>query len=114
MKISRRVFFSALVFAGPAQTKSIEVAVIETFDLNDRTVAVLANHAEASLRQQFANWLRANPRATVRVHTPSGREAVAVMFRVRMCFGRALIVVREPLEVRKGDRLLVEWTQNGR
>jgi hypothetical protein len=62
MDLSRRSFFSALLFARPTQKKSVEAAVLESFDIDGRTVAVLANHADASVRQEFAHWLRGNPK----------------------------------------------------
>ena len=112
MNLNRRAFLSAFLFAQPSQKKSLEAAVLETFDIDGRTVAVLANHADASVRQEFAHWLRANPRAIVRVQTPSGGQTTAFIFRVSMCFGRALIVLHEPIQIQKRDRLLVEWSRN--
>jgi len=113
MDLGRRLFLSAVLFARPTQKTSVEAAVLESFDIDGRTVAVLANHADASGRQEFAMRLRANPIATVRVRTPSGDQTRAFIFRVSMCFGRALIVLHEPLQIRKGHKLLVEWSRNG-
>jgi hypothetical protein len=113
MNLSRRRFLSAVLFARPTQKTSFEAAVLESFDIDGRTVAVLANHADASARQDFAMRLRANPKATVRVRTPSGDQTTAFIFRVGRCFGRALIVLHEPVQIRKEHRLLVEWSRNG-
>jgi hypothetical protein len=113
MKLTRRIFFAALLFVPAKQTKSLEAAVLETFDMDGRTVAILVNHGRPSIREEFAMWLRSRPRAIVRVRTPSGVETTAFMFRVRMCFGRALMILREPTQIREGDRVFVEWKQNG-
>ena len=101
MKLSRRGFFSAFLFTRPAQSDSHKATVLETFDINGSTVAVLANHESASDRERFARWLRSTPKATVRIRTPSGIETTASVFRVRMCFGRALILLHEPLHIRE-------------
>jgi hypothetical protein len=105
MNVSRRVFFSALLIAGPRRATSIETEVLETFDVGGKAVAILVHHADAASRQNFATWLQSNPRATARIRTNSGFETQASVFRVRMCFGRALILPREPVQVRRGEAL---------
>jgi hypothetical protein len=112
MKLSRRIFFSALLFAGPSRQKALEVSVLETFGIHGRIVAVLANHSNDPSRESFAKWLRSNPKTTVRVRTPAGSGATAYVFRVRMCFGRALIVLHESVEIREGEKLSIEWKDN--
>jgi hypothetical protein len=107
MKMHRRVFFAALLFARPAVRTVIEVEVLETFELGGRSTAVLAHHADAARRQEFASWLRRGSRSAVRVQTAAGRESIAVVFRVRLCFGRALMIFREPLSIRERDILKI-------
>jgi hypothetical protein len=108
MKIGRRVFFSALLFVRPAQITSTRVAVIETFGEGDAPAAVLVHHSEPATRAAFAQWLQKNPRIKVKVRSQSGEEAAAKMFRVRMCFGRGLILLEKPVQVREGDLLTIE------
>jgi hypothetical protein len=105
MKLSRRVFFSTLLLAKPARITSLKVEVLETFDLDGRSVAVLVHHADAASRQNFATWLQNNPKSTGRIRTGAGFETQASVFRVRMCFGRALILPREPVQTRRGESL---------
>jgi hypothetical protein len=105
MNVSRRAFFSALLFAGSRRTTSLETEVLETFDVGGRAVAILVHHANAASRQNFATWLRSNPTATARIQTNSGFETQASIFRVRMCFGRALILPKEPVQARRGELL---------
>ena len=73
--------FSVLLFARPTQTKSLDV--LETFEFDEGTIAVLAHHADPLSRDQLADWLR----------------------RARMCFGREFIVFYEPLQIRERDIL---------
>src|SRR5262245_13007742 len=105
MKLSRRVFFSALLFPRPEGVTLLNVEVLETFDLDGRSIAMLVHHADAASRQDFATWLQNNPKSTTRVRTRTGFETRASIFRVRMCFGRALILPREPVQTHRGELL---------
>src|SRR5262245_8050621 len=60
MKLSRRLFFSALLLAKPAGVTSLKVEVLETFDIDRGSVAILVHHADAASRQNFATWLQNN------------------------------------------------------
>ena len=102
--MNRRVFL-LLLFAQRAQsnTGSLRMTVLETFTANLGSVAFLAHHAEAATRDQFAQWLRTHPNQMVRIRTDSGEEIPATIFRVRMCFGRALILLQRPARIREGE-----------
>jgi hypothetical protein len=103
--MNRRIFLSSLLFSKPATAKSLQVAVLETFDLNGKSFAMLVHHADAASRQDFATWLQNNPKSTTTLRTRTGFQTQAVVFRVRMCFGRALIIPQEPLQTRRGELL---------
>src|SRR5262249_4411786 len=103
--MNRRIFLSSLLFSKPATVTSLQVAVLETFDLNGKSIAMLVHHADAASRQDFATWLQNNPKSTTRVRTRTGFETRASVFRVRMCFGRALILPREPMQAHRGEWL---------
>src|SRR5262249_27931438 len=107
MKLCRRVFFFTLLFAKPAGTVSLKVEVLKTFDRDGKPVALLVHHADAASRKNFATWLKNNPTSPARIRTGDGFETQASVFRVRMCFGRALILPREPLRTRRGDSFTV-------
>jgi hypothetical protein len=107
MKLNRRIFLSVLFFAKPMRLASLEVEVLETFDLDGRSVAILAHHSDAKSREQFAQWLQSNPKKTVQVRTNDGFVMPATVFRVRMCFGRALILLSKPVQVRERDLLTI-------
>jgi hypothetical protein len=109
MTLNRRAFF-LLISPRPMETVSIPVAVLETFTRDQTPSAILVHHSENANRDKFADWLRTNPKAYVRVRDRSGTEADGVIFRVRMCFGRGLIVLDGRLQVREGDVLtLVDY-----
>jgi hypothetical protein len=106
VSISRRLFFS-LLLVRPRQTSSLRAAVLETFAMNERVSAVLVNHADPAERDPFARWLQAHPRSVVRIRNKAGEETAAKFFRVRMCFGRGLLLLNQPIAVREGDVLTV-------
>jgi hypothetical protein len=104
MIFNRRVFFS-LLFMRPAQTTSIQVAVMETFNIGQASSAVLVHHADATTRDLFARWLQVNPKSAIRVRNETGNEVPATIFRVRMCFGRGLVVLEKRMPIREHDLL---------
>src|SRR5437867_6138094 len=98
MTLNRRAFLT-LFLPQPMETTSISVAVMETFTSDQVISAILVHHADEANRDRFARWLRANPKAFIRVRTRSGKEAAATIFRVRMCFGRGLILTQNRIQV---------------
>jgi hypothetical protein len=106
MNISRRLFFS-LLLVRPTQSVSLRVSVLETFTMNDKVSAVLVNHADPSERDRFARWLQAHPKSAVRIRNTASQETAATIFRVRMCFGRGLILLNQPITAQEGEVLTV-------
>ena len=107
MKLNRRIFLSMLFYAKPMRPASLEVEVLETFDLDRRSVAILVHHSDSKSREQFARWLQSNPKTTVQVQTSDGFVTPATVFRVRMCFGRGLILLSKPVQIRERDLLTI-------
>jgi hypothetical protein len=103
--MNRRMFVSMLFFRPEPQPAILQVAVIETFDLPGKTAAILVHHANESDRESFAAWLRGRTGSTVRIRTKSGTETTGTIFRVRLCFGRALIVPDQAIHVGERDIL---------
>ena len=86
---------------------TIRVEVMEIFSASTGPSALLVHHADEARREVFANWL----------HTNSGRKVVCTLtnkmridariFRVSLCFGRGLILLRGPAPVRAKDVLVI-------
>jgi len=104
MIFNRRAFFS-LLLARPAETTPLQVAVLEKFEMDTGSSAVLVHHANAATRDAFAVWLQSHPKAAVRVRTINGQEVLATVFRVRMCFGRGLIFFEKSVQIKERDIL---------
>jgi hypothetical protein len=109
MNISRRVFLSFLLVP-PRQTTSISAAVLEVFNDGNAGIAALVHHENPSMRNRFAGWLQAHPKSVVLVRNAAGEKVPGRMFRVRMCFGRGLIVLEKPMRIRERDVLIIaDW-----
>jgi hypothetical protein len=106
MNFNRRIFMS-LLLAPPKRTPPPQVAVLETFTINEKAVTVLVNHGREDARDAFAQWLQANPRSRIRIRNKAGEETGATAFRVRMCFGRGLIVLDKPIPIRERETLTI-------
>jgi hypothetical protein len=106
MNISRRHLLF-LLLVRPPQSTSLQVSVLETFVMEDKTRAILVNHGSPSSREQFARWLQAHPQSSIRIRSKTEPEAEATIFRVRMCFGRGLIVLDKPMTIREGEVLTI-------
>jgi len=106
MIFNRRKFLF-LFFARPARPTSIQVAVLETFAAGRDASAALVHHADDATRDAFARWLQANPKTAIQVRDPVGHEMSATIFRVRMCFGRGLIVFEKPIRLAEREILTV-------
>jgi hypothetical protein len=106
MNINRRQLLW-LLLVRPPQSTPLQVSVLETFVMEDKTRAILVNHGSPSSRDQFARWLQAHPRSNIRIRDKAGEEGEATMFRVRMCFGRGLILLKQPMTIREGDVLTI-------
>ena len=106
--MTRRAFFSFLV-APSRQQKSVAAVVIEAFDSGTGAMAVLVHQAEPAARDAFAMLLRSHPKNSVRVLTKTGEGVPARIFRVRMCFGRGLILFERPMRIRERDMLTIAF-----
>jgi hypothetical protein len=107
MSFNRRIFMTLLLASPKQKVPAPSVAVLETFTIGEKAVAVLVNHANEETRNAFAEWLRAHHSAQIRIRNQAGEEANAVIFRVRMCFGRGLVILERPLQVREREALTI-------
>jgi hypothetical protein len=106
MNIHRRQLL-CLLLVRPPQSTSLQVSVLETFVMEDKTRAILVNHGNPASRDQFARWLQSHPQSSIRIRSKTEPEAEATIFRVRMCFGRGLILLKQPMTIREGDVLTI-------
>jgi hypothetical protein len=107
MNLNRRMFFSSLLLAKRPQPPALRVSVLEVFQSETAADAFLVHHANEATREIFASSLQAHPTADVRIRTDDGREVRGTLFRVRMCFGRGLILLKNPLQIKERDVLTV-------
>jgi hypothetical protein len=106
MNITRRQLLF-LLLVQPPQSTALQVSVLETFVIEGKTRAILVNHGNPASRDQFAQWLQAHPQSSIRIRSKTEPEAEATIFRVRMCFGRGLILLDRPMAIREGEVLTI-------
>jgi hypothetical protein len=100
--ITRREFF--LGWIAQERPVGIEVEVIEVFSASEGPSAVLIHHASEAGRNRFAEWLRANDGERIIFRLRNGTTVDGRIFRVKMCFGRGLILTSTPVATRAKDR----------
>ena len=106
MNLNRRDFFS-LLFARSVEAAPVSVTVLEVFDKGNSWTAALVHHTDSATRNTFAAWLQSHPNSPIRVRTETGKQVAGTIFRVRMCFGRGLIVFQRPIPIRERDLLTI-------
>ena len=106
MNLNRRAFLLFLL-APTKVTTSLQVAVLETFLIGNSACAVLVHHADPATRDAFGDWMRSHLKSAVRVRTREGKEENAIIFRVRTCFGRGLILFDRPMQIHERDVLTI-------
>ena len=80
---------------------------MEVFSASEGPSAVLVHHASESGRSAFAEWLRTNSGRRIVCRLHSGAAVDGRIFRVRMCFGRGLILARAPVAIRPDEVLMI-------
>ena len=110
MKLSRRVFLSLLMVPRP-RSSSMPVEVLETFNDGHSCIALLVHHADSQNRQLFSDWLHEHSPAYIWVRSEAGQEVGAKIFRVRMCFGRGLILLNSSLRLKEHERVTVTFVE---
>ena|SRR5579862_3499197 len=103
--MNRREFF--LTWIVQSSSAAVEVEVMEVFPTSDGRSAFLVHHASESARNGFADWLRSRNGTHVVCESRNGLRIDGKIFRVKMCFGRGLILTRTPFSLRPKDVLIV-------
>jgi hypothetical protein len=103
--LSRREFFLGWLVQG--RPPGVEVEVIEVFSASEGPSAFLVHHASESGRIAFGEWLRAHDGVAISFRSRTGTAFNGRIFRVRMCFGRGLILTRAPVIIRVKDRVMI-------
>src|SRR5712691_3644681 len=90
----------------PAQAMTVEV--LEVFQDRTGPCALLVHQSGPELRQDFSTWLHRLDGAQIGLRTSDGMAASGRIFRVKMCFGRGLLLIPAAVNVRTKDRLRIE------
>jgi len=107
MHLFNRRNFLLMWIARPRSSEILTIEVLEIFRGSSGPCAVLVHHSSAEARQDFSNWLHRFDGAQVQVRK-SDFAARGRMFRVKMCFGRGLLLLPEVVNLRVKDQILIE------
>ena len=108
MKFSRREFFVAWILPSRRQQETANFEVLEVFKTETGPSALLVHHASPDARSSIAEWLRKSDGSPVRLRKPDGITFTGRIFRVKMCFGRGLILTDDTPTVRVKDTLRID------
>jgi len=103
--MNRRQFLLAWMFQN--RSASVEVEVMEVFSASNGPSALLVHHASEPMRNAFGEWLRGHDSAGMTCRLRDGATVDARIFRVKMCFGRGLILTHAPVTIRAKDRMSI-------
>src|SRR5437763_1068767 len=103
--MNRREFFSTWIFQN--RSASVEVEVMEVFSSSEGPSALLVHHGSEAARNTFAEWLHSKHGTNVVCQSRNGLKIDGRIFRVRMCFGRGLILMRVPVALHPKDVLTI-------
>ena len=101
--MNRREFLLTWIVRQSRAALSIEV--IEVFSSPEGPSALLVHHGNEATRNAFSDWLRAKHGTAIIFRTAAGTSIDGRVFRVRMCFGRGLILTRSSISIREKDIL---------
>ena len=99
--MNRRQFFLSFAFQGKPTT--LQLQVIEVFSSSDGPSAFLVHHANEATRNVFAQWLRGHDGTPIACQLRDGTTIDGRIYRVKMCFGRGLLLTRAPVAIRPKD-----------
>jgi hypothetical protein len=106
-QVSRREFL--LSWTIPRQAiQPVTVEVLEVFDAGNGPSGLLVHQSGPDSREAFSAWLHNSDGLLVRLRTPEGAAYTGRIFRVKMCFGRGLLLVSAVLNIRTKDKVQVE------
>jgi hypothetical protein len=105
--MNRRQFFLGMGWSFQERPATLEVEVMEVFSASSGPSAFLVHHTSEATRNAFIEWLRTNNGTPVVCRLRDGTRLDGRIFRVGLCFGRGLILTREPAAIRARDVLSI-------
>lgn len=69
----------------------------------------IVRHKNPADRKWFSEWLRTESGADVIFTAADGSPHQGVLRRLRMCFGRGLLVFTEPVKLKEGEALIIDF-----
>lgn len=74
---------------------------------------VIVRHKNSDDRERFSAWLRTHSGADVTFAAADGRPHHGVLRRLRMCFGRGLLIFVDPVNLKEGETIVIDFSSSG-
>jgi hypothetical protein len=74
---------------------------------------VIVRHKNPDDRERLSAWLRMHSGAEVTFAAADGRPHRGVLRRLRMCFGRGLLIFADPVNLKEGETIVIDLSSGG-
>lgn len=71
---------------------------------------VIVRHKNSDDRERLSAWLQTHSGAEVAFAAADGRPHRGVLRRLRMCFGRGLLIFAEPVDLKERETIVIEFS----
>jgi hypothetical protein len=92
-----------LEISGPSMATAKPLAVIRY---------VIVRQKNSDDRDRFSAWLRTRSGAEVTFEAADGRPHRGVLRRLRMCFGRGLLIFTDPVGLKEGETIVIDFSSS--
>ena len=113
-------FSAGRVGAQSADLTKLECEVLETSGPSTSSTKPLAairyvivRHKNSDDRERLSAWLRTHSGAEVTFSAADGRPHRGVLRRLRMCFGRGLLIFTDPVNLKEGETIIIDSSSGG-
>jgi hypothetical protein len=90
-----------LEISGPSTSSAEPLAAIHY---------AIVRHKNADDRERFSAWLRTHSGTEVAFAAADGHAHRGVLRRLRMCFGRGLLIFAEPVQLEEGKTIVIDFS----
>ena len=94
-----------LEISGPLTTSTKALAAIRY---------AIVRHKNSDDRERLSTWLRTHSGAEVTFAAADGRPHRGVLRRLRMCFGRGLLIFTDPVNLKEGETIVIDFSPPGK
>lgn len=73
----------------------------------------ILRHKNSDDRERLSAWLRAHSGTEITFAAADGHPHRGVLRRLRMCFGRGLLIFVDPVKLKEGQTIVIDFSSRG-